>query len=62
MWPDRVSNPGPLTYESGALPTALHGLATFIRTGMAAGITELAKIIFELSSNIPASKDMQGVF
>ena len=27
MWPDRVSNPGPLTYESGALLTALHGLA-----------------------------------
>ena len=23
MWPDRVSNPGPLTYESGALPTVL---------------------------------------
>ena len=23
MWPDRVSNPGPLTYESGALPTGL---------------------------------------
>ena len=23
MWPDRVSNPRPLTYESGALPTAL---------------------------------------
>ena len=23
MWPDQVSNPGPLTYESGALPTAL---------------------------------------
>ena len=23
MWPDRVSNPGPLTYESGALPTSL---------------------------------------
>ena len=22
MWPDRVSNPGPLTYESGDLPTA----------------------------------------
>ena len=21
MWPDRVSNPGPLTYESGAQPT-----------------------------------------
>ena len=25
MWPDRVSNPGPLTYESGALSTALRG-------------------------------------
>ena len=24
MLPDRVSNPGPLTYKSGALPTALH--------------------------------------
>ena len=23
MWPDRISNPGPLTYESGALLTAL---------------------------------------
>ena len=23
MWPDRVSNPGPLTYKSGALPTSL---------------------------------------
>ena len=23
MWPDRVSNPGPLTYESGVLPIAL---------------------------------------
>ena len=27
MWPDRVSYPGPLTYESGALPTVLRGLA-----------------------------------
>ena len=26
MLPDRVSNPGPLTYESGALPMALRGL------------------------------------
>ena len=30
MWPDRVSNPGPLTYESGALPTALRGLAELL--------------------------------
>ena len=30
MWPDRVSNPGPLTYESGALPLALRGPALTI--------------------------------
>ena len=28
MFPDRVSNPGPLTYESGALPIALRSTAT----------------------------------
>ena len=27
MLPDRVSNPGPLVYESGALPIALRGPA-----------------------------------
>ena len=27
MLPDRVSNPGPLTYESGALPIVLRGPA-----------------------------------
>ena len=27
MWPDRVSNSGPLIYESGAQPTALRGPA-----------------------------------
>ena len=27
QWPDRVLNPGPLTYESGDLPTALRGPA-----------------------------------
>ena len=30
MLPVRVSNPGPLTYESGALPIALRGPATVI--------------------------------
>ena len=29
MLPDRVSNPGPLTYESGALPIALRGPAPY---------------------------------
>ena len=28
MLPDRVSNPGPLTYESGTLPIALRGPAS----------------------------------
>ena len=31
MLPDRVSNPGPLTYESGALPIALRGPARFFK-------------------------------
>ena len=30
MLPDRVSNPGPLTYESGALPIALRGPASHL--------------------------------
>ena len=30
MWPDRVSNPGPLNYESGALSTALHVPASML--------------------------------
>ena len=34
MWPDRVSNPGPPTYDSGALPTALRGPATVEYTGI----------------------------
>ena len=34
MLPDRVSNPGPLTYESGALPIALRGPARERERGM----------------------------
>ena len=30
MWPDWVSNPGPLALESGALPTALRGPAVCV--------------------------------
>ena len=33
MLPDRVSNPGPLTYESGALLIALRGPAGFVDNG-----------------------------
>ena len=32
MLPDRVLNPGPLTYESGALPIALRGPAPSLYT------------------------------
>ena len=48
MLPDRVSNPGPLTYESGALPIALRGPAgRRSKEGdgggaAAAGLTELS--------------------
>ena len=34
MWPDRVSNCGPLTYKSGALRTALRGLAQRVTTSL----------------------------
>ena len=34
MLPDRVSNPGPLTYESGALPIALRGPAILNRLAL----------------------------
>ena len=30
MLPDRVSNPGPPTYESGVLPIALRGPAKYV--------------------------------
>ena len=36
MWPDRVSNPGPLAHESGALPTAPRGLAPHFITNRVA--------------------------
>ena len=37
MLPDRVSNPGPLTYESGALPIALRGPAEHERSFITSG-------------------------
>ena len=33
MLPDRVSNPGPLTYESDALPIALRGPVRYLDFG-----------------------------
>ena len=37
MLPDRVSNPGPLTYESGALPIALRGPASRYKEELSPG-------------------------
>ena len=33
MLPDQVSNPGPLTYASGALPIALRDPASVVKNG-----------------------------
>ena len=44
MLPDRVSNPGSLTYESGALPIALRGPAKIRR-----GSRDNLGIIFYIS-------------
>ena len=40
MLPDRVSNPGPLTYESGALPIALRG-KNLVKTNRDFNMTDL---------------------
>ena len=47
MWPDRVSNPGPLTYESGALPTALRSPAPERRKRF-----ESVLCIFDMSESV----------
>ena len=46
MLPDRVSNPGPLTYESGALPIALRGPAHLRWTQIFGAIPEMVKHCF----------------
>ena len=46
MWPDPVSNPGPLTYESGALPTALRGCVA--EKYMAVHLTPFKNLWFSL--------------
>ena len=43
MWPDQVSNPGPLTYESGDLLTALRGLALTCSKSVTAKYTSTTK-------------------
>ena len=51
MWPDRVSNPGPPTYESGALPIALRGPATLNYAGIFDFFCMLSNYISLVSRN-----------
>ena len=45
MWPDQVSNPGSLAYESGVLPIALRGPASRIVIKQACSHALLVKCI-----------------
>ena len=55
MLPDRVSNPGPLTYESGALPIALRGPAATAPKDILSlqGNTSKTIITLRISNNLP---------
>ena len=53
MLPDRVSNPGPLTYESGALPIALRGSAI-------TGWRSTVKWIYTFTDSCPTTSDILG--
>ena len=53
MLPDRVSNPGPLTYESGARPIALRGPALYVLEDVTLLHTILA---------FPSAVGLQSVF
>ena len=48
MWPDRVSNPGPLTYESGALPTALRAARHEVRVNVSVIVKLLGGFFFHV--------------
>ena len=45
MLPDRVSNPGPLTYDSGALPIALRGPAICEKAGGQGYVSDKVKFL-----------------
>ena len=49
MLPDQVSNPGPLTYKSGALPIALCGLAYVFVGGGGGGGGVVGKWVSKLN-------------
>ena len=49
MLPDRVLNPGPLTYESGALPIALRSPASIGDMTYVREVTKLTQFAYFLS-------------
>ena len=49
MLPDRVSNPGPLTYKSGALPIALRGPALDLVSKELKGLALVSKQMISLA-------------
>ena len=53
MLPDRVSNPGPLTYESGALPIALRGPAKPSNKGEYGSKLFFNSFIGQLKNHLP---------
>ena len=55
MLPDQVSNPGPLTYESGALPIALRGPAEGRYKKFSAAIAQKYSMVMEGISNFKAN-------
>ena len=52
MLPDRVSNLGPLTYESDALPIALRGPAVGIDHVVITEVANVDAICFFLKRNV----------
>ena len=66
MLPDRVSNPGPLTYESGALPIVLRGPASkfinkqynlyFLKLGTKALVTLQSLLVRSYDDNQASKK------
>ena len=47
MLPDLVSNPGPLTYESGALPIALRGPALIVEVQQQQSFLKGVKVLLQ---------------
>ena len=59
MLPDRVSNPGPLTYESGALPIALRSPAPYLEVPSYLKLRDLQSNLTSYPQNQHGNKHTQ---